>query len=56
MKYKFKKFAKPVTFICSHCKKTKTSKNVAISEDQNDQLCNGCYGELLSKNKIEKYD
>lgn len=46
----FFKFAKVVTITCVHCGREKTSKNVAIKyNDWAQTLCNGCYGELLSK-------
>lgn len=42
----------PQTFNCGHCKKEKTSKNVAeftpVSGPKQ-TLCNGCHGELLAK-------
>lgn len=37
------------TFTCRHCGKEKTSKLVAIvDEDENKRLCNGCYGQILA--------
>ena len=37
-------------FQCSRCNTTKKAKLVAVvSGDWNRLLCNGCYGELLSK-------
>jgi hypothetical protein len=52
MKYKMVKSEKAEEFVCSNCKKEKKSKNIAKSEVN--LLCNGCYGELLMKGKIEK--
>ena len=49
MKWIFKKTKKAESFYCIICKKLKTSKNSA--SDGNNKICNGCYGELLSKNK-----
>jgi hypothetical protein len=37
-------------FTCLRCKKNKVSKRVAIHKnDWSKQICNGCYGFLLSK-------
>ena len=42
-------------FICNECGKTKKSKNIAKIEPLGEKvLCNGCFGLLLSKNKIQK--
>jgi NAD-dependent SIR2 family protein deacetylase len=49
------KLAAAEEFDCIHCGKHKKSKNIATSvENANEKLCNGCYGELLSKKLIEK--
>jgi hypothetical protein len=46
----FFKFVKVVTFNCDQCKKEKTSKNLAIVDnDWAKKICNGCYGLLTSK-------
>ena len=48
------KLPKVETFLCGHCNKIKTSKNVAIKMDVNNneiKICNGYYGEILSKQK-----
>lgn len=40
---------------CSHCNKNKKSKNIAVRIiNAKEKLCNGCYGELLSKNLIQR--
>ena len=44
-------------FICCRCKRKKKSKNIAINNNNSCKfLCNGCFGLLLSKNKIQKED
>jgi len=41
---------KILEFTCLSCKKNKVSKRVAIHKnDWSKQICNGCYGMLLSK-------
>lgn len=49
--YSFNRNKKAEEFFCNNCKKEKKSKNTATSLDGK-KLCNGCYGELLSKNLI----
>jgi hypothetical protein len=54
-----KRLDKAATFVCDHCKKENTSKNVseftpAVGSadklsDVPEILCNGCHGELLAK-------
>lgn len=42
----------PQEFDCTHCGKPKKSKNVAIWNSDTGfgiKMCNGCYGEVLSK-------
>lgn len=42
-------------FICHRCDKKKKAKNIAYNIiDNNIQLCNGCFGLLLSKKEIIK--
>jgi len=51
----FKKHNVAKKFNCSHCVKKKKSKNIATNaDDSTDEICNGCYGQLLSKHLIIK--
>ncbi|MDA0931588.1 MAG: hypothetical protein O3C32_09485, partial [Bacteroidetes bacterium] len=44
------RFEKLIHFTCSRCNQAKTSKMLAISDQNWDNiLCNGCYGLMLSK-------
>ena len=52
-KYIFERKKELVEFICSNCKRKKKSKNIATNSEGK-KLCNGCYGELLSKRLIER--
>jgi len=52
MDYVFKKTDKAKEFICDECGKKKKSKNTASNGKRT--ICNGYYGELLSKNEISK--
>jgi len=47
--YIFTKHDKATPFKCVRCNKEKKSKNIIDVAGTNDQLCNGCYGEILSK-------
>ena len=54
-KFKLERKEKVIEFLCHKCKKTKKSKNIAVNvNESNEQICNGCYGELLKKNNIKK--
>lgn len=50
IKVKMNKLDKAVDFFCYNCKQEKKSKNIADYAEV--KLCNGCYGELLSKGVI----
>lgn len=52
-KFRMSKLQEAKDFHCNNCKKEKKSKNIATCEGE--KLCNGCYGELLSKGEIEKW-
>lgn len=45
-----KKLDKAVEFKCDRCQKIKKSKIIIDYKGQ--KLCNACYGELLSKEKV----
>jgi len=45
--YRQVRFENLVTFECFQCGKNKTSKLLALVNDE--KICNGCYGLLISK-------
>lgn len=48
----FQKQEELVEFSCAKCHKHKKSKNIAVvANDKNILLCNGCYGEIMTKSK-----